>query len=168
MGSGGKKNVVIMQFKKMNQEITLQKITVNDNNIKTYIALEEGVIDKKTYSVITEPKKVIEEIENNECFFIKKGGEIIGSIEYQIKRPEQAYIGGIVVKPDFQGQGIARKALSIILDKLKDMKRIDLVTHPQNIKSLNLYQSLGFIIESRKENYYGDGEPRLVLARVLQ
>ncbi len=152
----------------MNQEITLQKITVNDNNVDTYIALEEGVVDKKTYSVITEPKKVIEEIENNECFFIKKDDEIIGSIEYQIKGPNHAYISGIVVKPDFQGQGIARKALNIVLNNLKDMKRIDLVAHPDNIKSLNLYQSLGFVIESRKENYYGDGEPRLMLAKTIK
>ena len=103
----------------MNQEITLQKITVND--VSAYIALEESVIDKKTYSVITEPEKVIEEIQNNECFFIKKDDRIIGSIEYQIKEPGHAYIGGIVVHPDSQGQGIARTAMDIILKDLKNI-----------------------------------------------
>lgn len=148
----------------MNQEITLQKITTND--VETYIALEEGVIDKRTYSVITEPKKVIEEIKNNECFFIKNGDEIVGSIEYKIINTDHAYIGGIVVKPAFQGLGIAKKALNIIFQLIKKIKRIDLVTHPDNTKAIKLYESLGFIIESRKEDYYGDREPRLVLAKV--
>jgi len=44
-------------------------------------------------------------------------------------------------------------------------KRIELVTHPDN-PALKLYESLGFTVESRKENYWGDGEPRLVLAIV--
>ena len=76
------------------------------------------------------------------------------------------YIGGLVVSPRFQGQGIAREAMIIVLEKFKDVKRIDLVTHPDNIGAVNLYQSLGFIAESRKENYYGDGEPRIVMARI--
>ena len=71
----------------------------------------------------------------------------------------------MVINPRFQGQGIAREAMMIILEKFKDVKRIDLLTHPDNIKAINLYQSLGFMAESRKENYYGDGEPRIVIAR---
>jgi ribosomal protein S18 acetylase RimI-like enzyme len=39
------------------------------------------------------------------------------------------------------------------------------VAHPENEIALGLYMSLGFEIESRQENFFGDGEPRLVLAR---
>ena len=62
------------------------------------------------------------------------------------------YIGGLVVSPRFQGQGIAREAMIIVLEKFKDVKRIDLVTHPDNIGAVNLYQSLGFYrrIQKRK------------------
>ena len=69
-----------------------------------------------------------------------------------------------MVIPEFQGQGVAREVLTRLLKELKDVKRVDLVTHPDNQKALQLYQSLGFIVESRKENYFGDGEPRLILA----
>ena len=54
--------------------------------------------------------------------------------------------------------------------KLKpgNVKRIDLVTHPHNSKIIGLYLSYGFIIEAWKDNHFGDGEPRIVLARELQ
>jgi ribosomal-protein-alanine N-acetyltransferase len=49
------------------------------------------------------------------------------------------------------------------LEQCKEAPRVDLVTHPQNDIALKLYTSLGFKVESREENYFGDGEPRLVL-----
>ena len=52
-----------------------------------------------------------------------------------------------------------------ILEKTKGARRIDLVTHPENENALRLYASLGFKVESRLENYFGDGEPRLALAK---
>ena len=36
-----------------------------------------------------------------------------------------------------------------LLKKFKSTKRIDLVTHPDNKAALRLYQSFGFIVESR-------------------
>ena len=68
----------------------------------------------------------------------------------------------------FKAKGLRVEAMTLALEKFKDVKRIDLVTHPDNIRAINLYQSLGFITESRKENYYGDGEPRIVMARILK
>jgi len=52
-----------------------------------------------------------------------------------------------------------------LLEKFKNTERIDLAAHPDNFRAIKLYQSLGFAIESRKENYYGDGEPRLILVK---
>lgn len=98
-------------------------------------------------------------------YLIYEDGYLVGSTEYQIKSPDHAYLSGIVIHPNFQEQGIARKAALFRLNKLENFKRIDLVTHPNNFKIINLYQSLGFKVEKRVENYFGDGEPRLVLAR---
>lgn len=143
-------------------EITFQKATVND--IKVFIELEKKVAHLKIYSGIIDEDGAREEIENNEVYFIKKDDKIIGSMEYQVKSPNEAYLGGLVIDPDFQGQGFAREAIKFRLDKLKGFKRIWLVTHPHNNKIIRLYLSYGFTIESWKDNYYGDGEPRLVLA----
>lgn len=138
---------------------------MTENDVGIFIELEKKVSDLYLYSSITNPNEVKEEIKNNECFLIKKDGIIIGSTEYQIKSPEEVYLGGLVIDPAYQGQGIARKAAEFRLDKVKNAKRIWLVTHPHNSRIIRLYLSLGFVIESWKDNYYGDGQPRLVLAR---
>ncbi len=146
---------------KNNQTILLEKVTVKD--IDQYLAIEKSVIGPKTYSGIKDENEAKEEFRNNQIYFIKKDGKIVGTIQYEMKSHDHAYLSGLVIDPHFQGQGIGCEASKLILNKLKNMKRINVVTHPDNAAALKLYQSLGFIIESRKENYYGDGEPRLVL-----
>jgi len=144
-------------------DITFKKVTIED--VDKFIEIEKTAVGLKVYSGITDREEAKEEIKNNEVYFIMKDNEIVGSTEYQIKSPDHGYLGGLVVLPNFQGQGIAHEAAKFRLEKLKDMERIDLVTHPRNSKIITLYLSLGFYIESWKDNYYGDGEPRLVLVR---
>ncbi len=146
-------------------DISFLKATIEDEDIDKFIEIEKTAAGLRVYSGIIDPEEAKEEIENNEVYFILKDNKIVGSTEYQIKGPKHAYLGGLVVLPEFQGQGIAREAAKFSLEKLKDIDRVDLVTHPHNSKIITLYLSLGFYIESWKDNYYGDGEPRLVLVR---
>lgn len=145
-------------------DFIFEKATVND--IDTYLDLERKVAHLKVYSGITDREEAREEIETNEVYLIKKDGVVVGSTEYQLQGPDHAYMSGLVIDPNFQGKGIARKAIEFKLAQLKDMKRIDLVTHPHNSKVICMYLSYGFIIESWRDDYFGDGEPRIVLARV--
>jgi len=145
--------------------ISLQKASEQD--LETYLEIEKSVAGDKTYSAITDKDEALEELKNNVVYFIKKDEEIVGSVAYELKGEDHAYLSGLVIKPEFQGQGLAREALVKILEELKGVKRIDLVTHPDNIKALKLYTSLGFDIEGRKENYFGDGEPRVILAKLI-
>lgn len=105
-----------------------------------------------------------EELAKGQVFLIEDESGVIGNLSYERKNDDHIYISGLVVDPHFQGKGVGRQVLTFLLERLKDIKRIDLVTHPNNQAALHLYQSLGFVIESRKENYFGDGQPRLVLA----
>ena len=146
------------------QNIYLKKATIAD--ISILLEIEKSVSGTKIYSPILTKDEWKEELQKSEVYLIEKNNVVVGSLLYEKKDNENIYIGGLVINPRFQGQGIAREAMMIILEKFKDVKRIDLVTHPDNIKAINLYQSLGFIAESRKENYYGDGEPRIVMARI--
>ncbi len=143
-------------------DLIFQKMTIED--VGAYLALEKKVIHLQVYSGIANRDEAIEEMEQNEVHLIKKDGAVIGSTEYQIQGPECAYMSGLVIDPDFQDQGLARKAIEFRLDRLKDMKRIYLVTHPHNSKVIHMYLSYGFIIESWKDDHFGDGEPRIVLA----
>ena len=142
--------------------ITLQRATLDD--IETFIDIEKTGLGLQTYSTMTEKDEVEKIITNSEVYLIKKEGVVAGNVSFEIKSPEHAYIDGLILKPEFQGQGIAREAMNLIMEKVKDYKRIDLVTHPKNTKAIMLYLSLGFEIEAWKDNYFDDGEPRIVLA----
>lgn len=141
--------------------VVLQPATESD--IETLLDIERSVVGPVTYSGMLEVADWKEEFENCSVFLIRNGNEVVGSISYEVKSPDHIYISGLVVKPEFQGKGIATTALKQVLAKYANAKRIDLVTHPDN-PALKLYESLGFKVESRVENYWGEGEPRLVLA----
>lgn len=147
------------------QKITLRRATVED--VDTYLSIEKsvGAGHAKTYSGITNEKEAREEIEKNVVYLIKRDDQTVGSVQYQLEGKDCAHITGLVVNPRFQEQGIGREALTLVLDEFKDVERVDLVTHPHNTPAIMLYLSFGFIIESWKENYFGDGEPRIVLSR---
>lgn len=143
-------------------EITFRKATKED--VPIYIELEK-LAPSDIYARITDEQAVEKEIENNEVYLILKDDKVIGTTEYTMKSPDHAYLGGLLIHPDFRGQGIGRKAAEFRLNQLKGIKRIDLHTHPRNSRIIRLYLSLGFVIEAWKDNYFGDGEPRLVIVR---
>ncbi len=141
-------------------EIQLRRATVED--IPSILEVEKSIVGTKIYSGLTGREDAVKEIEENIFYVIEKDGKIVGDVEYQMKEGNHAYIGGLGVAKEWQGQGIARRAMEMILEKLKDIKNIDLVTHPENEKAINLYKSLGFKqVGEPIENYFDDGEPRV-------
>ncbi len=140
---------------------------VSEEDVDAYLELERTVIGDRKYSGILDKDEALKEFRDNEVYLIYKDGHLAGSTEFQMKTPDHAYLAGVIVHPDFQGQGIARQATLFRLEKLKGVKRIDVVTHPENSKIIGLYQSLGFKIEKCMENYFGDGEPRVMLVREI-
>lgn len=155
-----------MESSPQNQEglpITLERATPAD--LEVFMALEQSVKNPKTYPASSAQEEALDELTKSKVYFIKKEGRIVGNIGYEMKAEDCAEITGLMVDPRYQNQGIGREALAAVLDELKGTKRIELVTHPENDSALSLYQSLGFHIESRIENYYGDEQPRLVLVK---
>ena len=145
-----------------NHQVHLKQASVFD--IPVLIRLEKSVTGMKNSSIV--PSTVaewVEDLKNGVVYLLEKDDIVVGDVMYEKKKENHIQITGLVVTPEFQRQGIAREAMNQVLEELKNIKRIDLVTHPDNVHALKLYQSLGFVIESRKENYFGDGEPRLVL-----
>ena len=135
-------------------------------DVETLLTLKQKMSGLKTYSVMTDPEEQRNELQNTVTYLIEKDGTVVGSISYEIKSEGHAYLSDLIIDPEYQRQGLGREALTRVLKELEQMERVDLVTHPENNLALQLYTSLGFQVESRKEDYYGDGEPRLVLARV--
>ncbi len=141
--------------------LQLRKATLLD--IPILLKLENSV-SIETYSAMLVEDDWKEALQNGVVYIIESDHHIIGSLSYEMKSNNHAYISGLVIEPASQHKGFGKEALSQLLLQLKDIQRVDLVTHPDNHAALKLYQSLGFVIESRKENYYGEGQPRLILA----
>jgi ribosomal protein S18 acetylase RimI-like enzyme len=61
----------------------------------------------------------------------------------------------IAVHPDFQGKKIGRTLFTIFLEEVAlnrpDIGKVELVTRESNARAIQLYQSLGFLIEGRLE-----------------
>lgn len=148
-----------------NKEGSLSFVKATDADVDAFLALEETAIGPETYSGIKNREEALQEFKEKEVYLIYQGDTLVGSTEFQIKSPECAYLAGVVVHPDFQGQGIAREAALFRLNLLKDYKRIEVATHPDNFKILKLYQSLGFKKEETVQNYAEeDGGTRIVMA----
>lgn len=61
----------------------------------------------------------------------------------------------MLFNPDFQGKKIGRTIFTIFLQEIaankSDVGKVELVTREGNQKAINLYLSLGFVIEGRME-----------------
>ena len=142
-------------------QLTIEPATLNDAN--TLVAFERKVADPKIYGPPLGVQGAIKEISKNTFYFIKRGDILVATAAYQLRPDKSVCISNVAVDPKHRRQEIARTVMLFILEKCKGTSRIDLVTHPDNKDAIQLYTSLGFKVESRQENYYGDGEPRLVL-----
>jgi ribosomal protein S18 acetylase RimI-like enzyme len=52
-----------------------------------------------------------------------------------------------------------------LLDEVGDKKPFELVTHPENTSAIITYLKSGFKIKAWKDNYFGDGQPRILLVK---
>jgi len=145
-------------------DLILKRASKKD--IETLLFIERSLDNLKIYSPILINEEMKESLEKSVKYIIEKQGEVVGSYSYEIKSKDNVNIGGPAILPEFQGRGIGKEITRRILEELKDYKRIDLEIHPDNLISLKLFKSFGFVVESRIENYFGDGEPRLILTKI--
>lgn len=130
-------------------------------DVPILIGLERSVAGSHIYSPMLEAHEWEEELARAKVFLVEKNSMVVGNVSYEQMPDASVYISGLVIDPQFQGRGLARRALREVLEQLREAKEVWLVTHPENAPAINLYQSLGFVAQERIENYYGDGEPRV-------
>lgn len=128
------------------------------------LEIEETAKDLIVYNWGFTDQEFLEWIRNDIVYLIEEDGIMVGDISYVVKDADHAYITGLVIVPEFQRRGLARKAMNMIIDELNDFRRLSLDVHPDN-HAVKLYESLGFVATERKENFYGDGEPRIIMVR---
>jgi len=148
-----------------NSKTSLRRATEKDT--PDLIEVEKKLDGSKIYSAAITEKDWKEEFDkkNSVIYLILKDSKVVGDISYEIKTNDLAMITGLAIDPDFQGMGIGRVAVGLVLEELKDVKKIELATHPDNKKAIKLYSSFGFVQKRRIENYFGDGEPRILMVK---
>ncbi len=147
-------------------EVKYRKVT--EKNIPLYLKIEKIGGSSGLYFSLKTVHEVKKFLAENTVYFICDGAKIIGTISYEIKNKDRVILTGIVVIPDYQKKGVATDAVKKILSEIENIKKIELVTHPKNIPAIKLYTRFGFRIVGRKENFFGDGQPRLLLERINQ
>ena len=109
--------------------------------------------------------------------FAEVDGKVVGSVRAFFydnpKEKHKASVFAMGVLPEFQGQGVGKKLLSTILEKIKShpgMIKIDLDVTTTQTSAIHLYESLGFkkVGEYHKElfvdgTYYNLYEMELLL-----
>ena len=98
-----------------------------------------------------------------------RGGDMLGEafVGARATDPETAELYSIVVDKASRGQGVGRRLTAAAIDwaRSKGCRRVVLTVVPENKPARAVYEALGFQIEHREENYYGDGAPRLFMTR---
>lgn len=142
------------------QEITLRKGTVEDGDL--LLKIEQSVSSKYFRPCDTE-EHATKYLKDDYVFFIVLNNKEIGTVSYERKEDGSIYFNGLTVLTEFNGRGYASFALKLALEGLKNEKSLNLVVHPENTAAIIIYLKAEFVIKEWKEDYFGDGEPRLFL-----
>ena len=118
------------------------------------------------YFACTTADEVKKYLDKSKVYFVlNENKQIIGTISYEIKGDNDYYFDGLVILREYQGKGCALEAVKEILKLIGENKHIHLVVHPHNTPAIITYLKAGFLVSSWKDNYFGDGEPRIEMTR---
>ena len=99
----------------------------------------------------------IENLNPNETIYIYKENNINKGFIHIQNRLDIIDLLNIIVKPEYQNQGIGSVLLKYIIDNKQD-KKIMLEVRSKNINAIKLYQKYDFKIINIRKNYYKDDD----------
>lgn len=99
----------------------------------------------------------IENLNPNETIYIYKENNINKGFIHIQNGLDIIDLLNIIVKPEYQNQGIGSVLLKYIIDNKQD-KKIMLEVRSKNINAIKLYQKCDFKIINIRKNYYKDDD----------
>lgn len=145
------------------KNIKLTKINVCDY-LKLLLDLDQKIY---RHSLVT-PFKNVEEVKKHlgqsVAYLIYDNKTVIGYCSFDI-HADKIHVSGIALLEEFRHKGIGTYIMKKLLNNLKTYKNISLTVHPKNVAAVKMYYNLGFVAIGWKDNYFGDGQPRLILEK---
>jgi GNAT superfamily N-acetyltransferase len=100
-------------------------------------------------------------LEPNGCFGAVREGRLVGTTTTTIY-DELAWIGMVLVDPQYRRQGIAAQVLNVALDYLKD--KVETIKLDATALGRSVYEQFGFEVESEIERWAGNSTGRATLS----
>ncbi len=91
---------------------------------------------------------------------------LTGFITYTVGE-DFADLEDVLVVPEYRKKGQAKQLLEFMINDLsnKGVKKILLEVRNSNVPAINLYETFGFKVLSKRKKYYIDGEDALVMIK---
>ena len=83
--------------------------------------------------------------------------KVIGTIAYYLKSPEEGYIRGMAVLPEWQGKGVAQRLMETVETEVRDRgcKRVSLDTTDPLQRAIHFYEKRGYRRTGNIEDFFG-------------
>lgn len=132
---------------------------------KTAFRSEAELYDNYTIEPLMQTIDSIRE-DHKDHIFLKAiyQNSIIGSVKIKGNGPA-AWIGKLIVHPDYQNNGIGRKLMTAAEQLFPDLKEYILFTGNKSIKNITLYQSLGYTVT---KEFSDDKNPAVLLIKMVK
>lgn len=95
---------------------------------------------------------------------------LVGALEALRALDDSLYIYGVSVDPAYQGRGIARallREIERIGRERVSAPRLTLFVSPRNQGAISLYEKMGYENQGSRPAYFGPGEDRLFMVKIL-
>ena len=150
-----------MEVKNLGATSMLKRAMATD--VDLVVAFESEVMNERLYGKPLDHPAAKSEIETNEYFLYLSEGRVVATGALRRREDGSAYLSNIAVHPNVRRKGFARAMMSHLQSLSDGAPSIDLAVHPENQAALALYVSQGFTPKHIRENFFGDGEPRIVM-----
>jgi ribosomal protein S18 acetylase RimI-like enzyme len=146
--------------------ISLEK--ASDKDAIEMIEFEKAA-SSKYFHAFTDIDGMGKYLSESNVYFILSNGKKVGAIGFEKISDSLAQIQGLNLLPEHRGQGIGKGAIRGLVNIVtsEGFQEANLMVHPENSIAIMAYMKCEFVIRSWKENFFGDGEPRLEMWKKL-
>jgi len=127
------------------------------NTMRRIPQIAENLIALPSESLIQNEKFIADLTDDDHVFcaqtIFDKQPRVIGLAGLHVRklaRERHTAVLGIMIHPEFHGQGVGTKLMQTIIDLADNwllLKRIDLTVFPDNFSAIKLYEKFNFVVE---------------------